>query len=485
MRLKKLYLILSAVIAIAIIAYKINPGLFRERGSGSFEYVRRGEAFLDKGEYKKAIYHFEKAFQSSPENRAIKMGLSWAYTKYAMVLAESESYDSSIAYLTKAYETTPNTNTIQNLALIYSKKALSRADRGDWYGAIESLTSARYIASESANASKNLSISLFNDAVVNYKAGRDHIAILYLNESALANEHGRTFEFLGDVYYKRTELERAIFYWTKAANLNPDNITLLTEKLEKAARELELARAEAKEELPHFNLRYEKSLALDLTITNEALEKAYFDIGRDLSYFPSSKTIVFLYSENNFRTIFKLPSAVRAFYDGNIRMPFPEGGLAKEELYHYIYHEYAHAAISAITKNSCPIWFSEGIATWEELKNREGDSVIRGILSTLAAQQEFSINSLNEAFEKDPKESDMRLYYTLSYTVVHYIVDNWGLGGLRSILKRLADGQHIMNAIDDEFLLSEKEFNRRWNIYLRKRWFPRALLSRNEISSPS
>ncbi|MBI5144053.1 MAG: tetratricopeptide repeat protein [Candidatus Omnitrophica bacterium] len=477
MALKRLYLILiSLAIIAAIIIYKTNPGIFTQKTLGSFEYVRRAEDLLDKGEYRKAIYYFEKAFRASPENRAIKKGLSWAYTRYAIALAESESYDSAIDYLTKAYQTTPDMNTAQNLAITYSKKALSQADRGNWYGAIDSFTDAREIASESNNAAKNLAISLFNDAVINYKSGEEKIAILCLNESSLINEDSRTFAFLGDIYYKRTELEKAVFYWKRALDLNPENRALLNEQLEKALKEMELAGREAKKELPHFDLRYEKSLALDPAMTKEALEKAYFDIGRDLSYFPSSKTVIFFYSEKDFKDIFKLPSAVRAFYDGNIRMPFPEGSLAKEEFYHYIYHEYTHAVISAMTANNCPVWFSEGIAVWEEFKGKDEAIPISDILIHHlhavpgSAKLEFSLTSLDEAFKEGLKESDMRSYYILAYTVVRYIVENWGMDGLRAILKRLKDGQHIMNAIDDELLLSEKEFGRRWNAYLHKRY---------------
>jgi hypothetical protein len=37
---------------------------------------------------------------------------------------------------------------------------------------------------------------------------------------------------------------------------------------------------------------------------------------------------------------------------------------------------------------------------------------------------------------------------------------------MRRILDRIRGGQHVINAIDDEFLLSEKEFERRWQDYV-------------------
>ena len=63
----------------------------------------------------------------------------------------------------------------------------------------------------------------------------------------------------------------------------------------------------------------------------------------------------------------------------------------------------------------------------------------------------------------------IRLSYVTAYTVVRFISERWGQGALRGILKNLASGQHIMNAIDDTLLLSEKEFESRWREYIMRR----------------
>ena len=39
------------------------------------------------------------------------------------------------------------------------------------------------------------------------------------------------------------------------------------------------------------------------------------------------------------------------------------------------------------------------------------------------------------------------------------------------VLKRLESDQHVINAIDDELLLSEKEFERRWGDYVKKTFY--------------
>ncbi|MCM8761190.1 MAG: hypothetical protein NC933_03555 [Candidatus Omnitrophica bacterium] len=62
------------------------------------------------------------------------------------------------------------------------------------------------------------------------------------------------------------------------------------------------------------------------------------------------------------------------------------------------------------------------------------------------------------------------LCQVLAYTLVEYIVDEWGLPGLRDILSKIAGGQHAVNAIDDAFLMSEKEFERRWGAFVENKY---------------
>jgi tetratricopeptide (TPR) repeat protein len=332
---------------------------------------------------------------------------------------------------------------------------------------MEDFKVARYAVSDSTHAAKNLAIILFNSAVIEYNEGRMKQAITCLKESALIDEDYRTLELLGDIYYKLTELQNASFYWKKALDANPAK-TEISEKIERVSKEIDLAASEEKRKLAHFELRYAKTLPFDVKAAEPLLDQAYRDVGRDLGYFPAGRTVIFLYPEEEFRRLFKLPPMVRAFYDGNIRMPIPPGELKGEELARYLYHEYTHAVVSAMTNTRCPVWFSEGIAVWEEFDKKD---FAQGVLK-IDARGSFNLSlaALNTAFEGGAKTRDMRPYYVMAYTVVTFIVDNWGVGGLRGLLKRIASGQHIMNAIDDEFLLSEREFEERWNRYLREKY---------------
>lgn len=470
----KRVLIASSILGVIILVLfiKSTPGIFARKSRGSFEYVRAGVRLLDKGKYPDAVKYFEKAYEMSPENDVIRSGLAYAYSRYGVFFEESGDYGKAVECFTKAYDAAHDANALQNLALAYSKKALFEANNRDRTKAMEDFTKARETARTFESASRILGISLFNDGIKEYKAGREDIAALCLKQSLLAHEDVRVMESLGDIYYKERMLGQALFYWEKARRMNPGEKGL-PEKLEKIAREMELARTEASTQSPHFEIRYEKGLVADAMAISEALEKAYLDVGGDLRYFPASKTVVFFYSQDNFKEIFKLPSAVRAFYDGNIRIPLPKIFLRGEDLARYIYHEYAHAVVSAKTKNNCPVWLAEGVAVWQEFKWTGASAA--GILEKVIVDPQASIDSLDKTFAASQADialdgrKDMRPYYLLAYSAVKYIVDNWGAAGLDNILDRIGRGLHAVNAIDDELLLSEKEFNERWLSYLRRK----------------
>src|SRR3989338_1214295 len=181
------FLTFTAMIIFGI--FKSSFFYFTKKTPGSFEYIRHGEALLEKSRYQKAIAYFEKAYKSSPENKDIRFYLAYAYSRYAAILAEPEHYDRAIAYLVKAYDVIKEPNTVRNLALMYSRKALYEAKRDDWSAAIEDFTSARLAAHDYDTASKNLSAALFNYAVDEYKSGRERIAIICLKEEYLSHDH--------------------------------------------------------------------------------------------------------------------------------------------------------------------------------------------------------------------------------------------------------------------------------------------------------
>jgi len=461
-------ILLLVIVILSVAAVILNLPALQKRSTGSFEYVRKGEDLLDKGKYTQAIKYFEQAHESSPENETILSDLVYAYSMYSGVLTDQKKYDEAIEYLWRSYDVSPNSSTIQNLAVGYSDKARYEMKKGLLQSAKDDYAKARRYASMSGAAARNVGIVLYNDGVDEFKSGREDIALICLRESSLIYKDARTFELLGDVYYKKAHLNRARYYWHAAYLMNPKSVGL-SKKISKAAKELALAAKEKESEIPHFEIRYVKGLSLDKDFISMTLEKAYADIGKDLGYFPDGRTKVFFYSKKDFKETFNMPYLVKAFYDGSIKMPAPQTGLDKDKLVRYVYHEYTHAIVSAKTNNNCPAWLSEGIAVWEEFKS--GGIDMRKISRSLKMAPEISFKFMDDSFKTDRMSENKALCYILGYTLVDFILDGWGMPSLRGVLKRLAEKQHVVNAIDDELLISESDFEKKWRNYVSKKFF--------------
>lgn len=430
---------------------------------GSFEYVRKGDALLDEGDFKGSIKCFEKAYDASPENNVIAAKLRNAYFDYSSYLAEAGDHDKAIGCLNRAVTVMPGARSSGRLALAYAGKAVSEIRAGKTAEARSDFDSSLEAASPYAAASRNLGIFLFNEAIVDYKSGRDETAIVLLKESSLAYKNASAFELLGDIYYNKMELRRARFYFGKGFSIEPRDPDIRG-KLKKSIIDLRLAQNRESEESPHFEIRYDRQLPVNTQIVKGILERCYSDIGSDLKYFPASKTVIVFYSQDDFNKVFMVSGGTRALYDGNIRIPLPEGPIPERELAEYIFHEYTHAIISAKTGNNCPVWLSEGLAVWEARKYTGGSIPAEGIW--VPDKAKFTINALYSGFNhKDEPEEKIRNDYALSYSAVRFIIDNWGMAGVSGLLDRIKSGRHFTNAIDEEFLISEKEFEKRWKNY--------------------
>lgn len=466
----KEYLEVGLLVAVLTASASVLYGWYLDIASthpGSFEYVRKGEDLLDNGNFKGAIKYFEKAYDSSPNNSIITAKLRNSYLYYASYLQGSGEYDKSINCLKRAYTIMPGPSSAGELSLGYAKKAIKSLDnydidkaRPDFYYALEA-------AAPYASSSRNLGAFLFNESIKRYKSGDNESAIYMLKESSLAYKNVFVFELLGDIYYNEMELDKARFYFGKGFSHDRSN-KRVRGKLKKSIIDLRSAKNRRSLVSPHFDIRYQKDLPVDTNIVKGLFEKAYFDIGEDLKYFPASKTGVILYSQKDFDRIFSMSRGTRAIYDGNIKIPIPGETITERELAEYIYHEYTHAIVSAKTDNNCPVWLSEGIAVWESSKYAGTPMPLK--TAWMPKDATFTVKTLYDCFGTNNRTDNMIMRdYALSYGAVRFIIDSWGISGLCGILDRIKIGRHFTNAIDEEFLISEKDFEKRWEIYCLKR----------------
>jgi hypothetical protein len=141
--------------------------------------------------------------------------------------------------------------------------------------------------------------------------------------------------------------------------------------------------------------------------------------------------------------------------------PFTFESTLKHELCHLLLHE-------NIPPGNLPRWLDEGIAQWvsgglaDILMNKHS------VLDQIALSNRYiSLKSLDRQFPEDEKQ--LILAYAESKGVIDYIIREYGLNGILTLLDYLKNGDGIDSAILKSYSISFDEFEGRWYDSLKKR----------------
>jgi hypothetical protein len=188
------------------------------------------------------------------------------------------------------------------------------------------------------------------------------------------------------------------------------------------------------------------------------LEEAYFKVGSDLGHYPEERIEALLYSKEAFRDITRSPSWAGAIYDGRIKLPV--GGLTGKTsaLEEVIFHEYTHAVVKELSNGKAPVWLNEGLAQYEEGKSA---APYARALSGLASKGNLRLRPLEGSFMGlGPQEAGAA--YVLSLSATEYIIREFGLSPVRSMLERLGEGMELQEAISACLGVSYDELEKDW-----------------------
>lgn len=340
----------------------------------------------------------------------------------------------------------------QNTYVRLVKSGMEQMKAGEYQAARNSFTEAlRYNDGDSA-AHLGLGLAYFH-------LHEDKYAERELSRAAVLDPNSSpAYQWLGEIYYRKDDLETAAQYWEKAVALNP--ASNLKARLERIQREHRTEKDFNHDVTSHFLIKYEGREKIEAgRIILRILEDAYGEVGRALVFYPDREIQVILYSAQQFQEVTDAPGWSGGIYDGKIRMPV--GGIEKETpgLRRLLYHEYTHAVIRAISPR-CPTWLNEGLAQYfegREVAGRQKEALRKlaqgGKLPSLA-NLERSFTGLN---------SDQAMFaYLFSLSSVRYMIDNFGMYRVKNVLDELATGVDIAEAISTGAAYSYEEFERGW-----------------------
>jgi tetratricopeptide (TPR) repeat protein len=347
----------------------------------------------------------------------------------------------------------PAQNAEVNTYVRLVKKGSEQIKTGDYDGARSSFEEALRYYDTDPSAHLGLGLAYFHLHDDKY-AERELTRV-----SELKPDMSEPYQWLGEIYYRKDDLESAVSYWEKAVELNP-SASNLKARLDRIKKEHQTEKDFNRDVTSHFLIKYEGREKIEAgRIILRILEEAYSDVGRSLSFYPDQEIQVILYSGQQFQEVTDAPGWSGGIYDGKIRIPI--GGIEKETegLRGLLYHEYTHAVVRAVTR-SCPTWLNEGLAQY--FQGREIGTHQKELMRKMAEPgKAVSLSGLSGSFTS-LNSHQAQVAYLLSLSAVRHMVDSYGMYRVKSVLDELGNGADITKAISTSLSLSYEEFELGW-----------------------
>ena len=114
-----------------------------------------------------------------------------------------------------------------------------------------------------------------------------------------------------------------------------------------------------------------------------------------------------------------------------------------------LWHEFCHVVTLQLTKNKMPRWLSEGISVYEELQANPtwGQTMNPRYREMVLGDDLTPVSELSAAFLTPKSDLHVQFAYYQSALVVEYLAGEFGFEKLKAILRDLANGVDINEAI--------------------------------------
>lgn len=231
-------------------------------------------------------------------------------------------------------------------------------------------------------------------------------------------------------------------------------------------------------ESTHFDIHYYPETEPFLEQVVSYVESAYVDISTLLDHELRFRVPFIIYKTHGefLQTnilLAELPDGVGAFAEPvQYRMVLPID-MPADELYKLISHELTHifqysmfyeGYLGRALRSRAPAWLIEGMASWVAQDESSLDQM---------AIRDAVVNNILPPIQQ--LEVVTYLTYRYGHAIFDFIEENHGIEGVRSFLfefKKVLLTGNVGKALKEAFGYDVDEFNRRFNRYLRQRYFP-------------
>jgi hypothetical protein len=267
------------------------------------------------------------------------------------------------------------------------------------------------------------------------------------------------YSILGNVYYLREELDKAIEAWEHSLALRDD--PTVRASLEKAGREAAIAENFDKQRLSHFIVKYEGETMEDTgRRVLGSLERSYGFLKSRLNFEPKEPVIVILYARRDYNELGG-PKWSAGLFDGKVRVPVRGLLNLDQHVESTLRHELTHAFLYAQAGKNCPRWLQEGMAEYAE--GTDASQYGKMLAQRIDQDSDFAYCLVGV-------RCDVRLYYPAATSVVDYIIKNRGMGGVQDILSLLGEGYNIDQALNEVMGRDEMGLMKEWQHFVKRRY---------------
>lgn len=282
--------------------------------------------------------------------------------------------------------------------------------------------------------------------------------------------------FLGLFYFYSGNYEEALYYLENASGKDSKNkrwsdfYTFV-----KATREV--TRDFHTYESEHFILRLDEKDIILVDYALDALEKGYWEVGRDLEYFPTGKVLVEIYpSSEDFNVVsglskrdMEVSGAIGICKFNRLMAVSPRCFAFGHRWLDTIVHEYVHYVINKKSNGKTPLWLHEGIAKFEEkrwISNKRRDYLIpvygNLLKETLDNGQMISFERMSPSLVKLDTQREVTLAFAEVASAVDYMVSFHGISILAEILDELKRNEDYKIVIQKLLRKEYKRFEKDW-----------------------
>ncbi|OFW20470.1 MAG: hypothetical protein A3H27_06680, partial [Acidobacteria bacterium RIFCSPLOWO2_02_FULL_59_13] len=320
--------------------------------------------------------------------------------------------------------------------------------------------------------------------------------------------YGKVFADLGDFSVLKRQYGKAVEYYRRAVETNPDlsptrsslGINLFRLGKEEEARNV-LEKAYQQDpynmwtvntlrlmdsfsrydslETARFRVKlHQKESAVLRPYVEELLEKSLQEMSQRYHYVPEQKVVFEMYPDHEdfaVRTL-GLPGlgALGASFGPVVAMDSPSARARGE--FHWgstLWHELAHVITLGITENRVPRWFTEGLSVYEENHARPGwgDPMSAMIVQALQRFRILPLAELNSAFIRPRHPAMVPFAYFESGLICEFIAEKYGFSKILSLLNSYQKGENDAAAFREVLGLSLEEFDKQFLNYAREQTF--------------